>query len=122
MDEETFGCEMEEEILEETFARLFLSGEEWEEVNAIQGKKGIGHDRSFSGRMLMQKRRVPPSRRIVNPYDAGQSPALNQETYTGNAIGGSPILIGDLQYARPSRDSPVGSLMIVASTRFTGSY
>ncbi|MCD7456885.1 hypothetical protein HAX54_033478, partial [Datura stramonium] len=31
MDEETFRGGMKEEILEETFAFLFLSGKEWEE-------------------------------------------------------------------------------------------
>ncbi|MCD9643653.1 hypothetical protein HAX54_031285 [Datura stramonium] len=37
MDEQTFGWEMEEEILEETFSSLFLRGEEWEEVKGGQG-------------------------------------------------------------------------------------
>ncbi|MCD9646381.1 hypothetical protein HAX54_036164 [Datura stramonium] len=35
MDEKTFGWEMEEENLEETFASLFLSGEELEEESPM---------------------------------------------------------------------------------------
>ncbi|MCD9641082.1 hypothetical protein HAX54_026954, partial [Datura stramonium] len=59
MDEETFGWEMEEEILEETFSSLFLISEEWEEER---------RDRRFSGRTSMQKCRCrpPPEDKVVN--------------------------------------------------------
>ncbi|MCD9637769.1 hypothetical protein HAX54_021238 [Datura stramonium] len=91
MDEEIFGWEMEEEILEEKFLSLFLSGEELEEgttlsqeIRRIQDK--LGGNRRLTDRTPISLHEPPLNRQLdVNLWDAGHSPVLNQKTCTSNA-------------------------------------
>ncbi|MCE3216956.1 hypothetical protein HAX54_009657 [Datura stramonium] len=104
-------------MLEETFGSLFLSGEEWEEVTAIQGKEGKGNYWCFSGGMMMQKHRAPTyhMNKAVNKMfreAINNSPMEHQYNFANRCqiadvmaisihIGDSPVLIDDRRKTRP---------------------
>ncbi|MCD9639343.1 hypothetical protein HAX54_023783 [Datura stramonium] len=95
MDEEIFGWEMDEEILEETFASLFLRGEELEESVHLEVKSVFGDPSSES-----------PLQRNEPPTSCRSQPLYLEKTCIGNAHRHPPddlsIFIGDFRYAQSS--------------------
>ncbi|MCE3052450.1 hypothetical protein HAX54_052675 [Datura stramonium] len=132
MDEETFGWEMEEEFLKETFASLFLSGEELDEV--CQVSKRISTAKPRTTYMPPVSTSVPGCNSNIDVLPCETLSLISirkmpticrfeiRETYIGNSHWRPHRQLASSHRRWPNGDLPVGALMIEASTQFTSSY